>query len=174
MHRMKQKSKFLPESVSGAIRAFLKRTFGVAILLVGLWSVLALMFHNSYLDGFACASTFGRQSFMGNAVGFVRYVIGFIPSLFLFLCIMRWGISMVMNWDAEYAPEYNILRGFIAVCAGAAGFGLIAPSGSFGGLFGAIAATDVSGLIGGWCAMLIPRWPEHAPILYVTRFPPGI
>ena len=154
MHRMKQQSKFLPDSVSGAIRTFLKRTIGAVILLVGLWALLALLFHNSYLDGFAAASTFGNQSFMGNVVGFVRYVVGFVPSLFLILCMMRYGVSLAMNWDAEYAPEYNILRGFIAVCAGAAGFGMIAPSGSFGGLLGAITATDVGGLVGGWCVLV--------------------
>ena len=125
---MKSESKFLPDSVSGALKSLLMRICGGAILLVGAWALLALLFHNSYLDGFACASTFGRQSFMGNIVGFMRYVIGFIPSLFLILCIMRWGVSMAMNWVSEYAPEYNILRGFIAVCAGVAGFGIIVPS----------------------------------------------
>ena len=154
MHHMKQQSKFLPESVSGAIRALVKRTLGAIILLVGVWALLALIFHNSYLDGFACASTFGRQSLMGNTVGFMRYIIGFVPAIFLILYMMRCGVSMAMNWDSEYAPEYNVLRCFITVCVGAAAFGMVAPDAAFGGLIGAITATDISGLIGIWCVLI--------------------
>ena len=154
MHRMKSQSKFLPDSVSGALRSLLRRVFGVAVLFVGALLLLALMFHNSYLDGFACASSFGEQSIFGNIVGFVRYIIGWVPAAFLMLGIMRWGVSMAMNWESEYAPEYNILRGFIAVCAGATAFGLIAPNATYGGLFGAIVASDVGGLIGNWCVLL--------------------
>ena len=151
---MKSKSKFLPDSVSGALKSLFVRIVGFATLLIGAWMLVSLFLQNPYLDGFACASTFGNQSFMGNIVGFVRYVIGWVPSAFLVLCIMRSGISMAMNWESEYAPEYNILRGFIAVCAGAAGLGMIAPGATFGGLLGAIMATDVSGLIGNWCVLV--------------------
>ncbi len=147
---MKSESKFLPDSVSGALKSLFARACGAAILLVGAWALIALFFHNSYLDGFASASTFGNQSFMGNVISFMRYMIGFIPSLLLILCTMRWGVSLVLNWEPEYAPEYNILRGFIAICAGAAGFGIIAPSATYGGLAGAIAANDIGGLIGAW------------------------
>ncbi len=154
MHRMKSESKFLPDSVSGALKSLLRRVCGVVVLSGGALLLLALIFHNSYLDGFACASSFGNQSFLGNAVGFVRYIIGWVPAAFLILGIMRWGVSMAMNWESEYAPEYNILRGFIAVCLGTSAFGLIAPNATFGGLFGAIVAADVSGLIGNWCVIL--------------------
>ena len=147
---MKSESKFLPDSVSGALRSIFSRICGAAILICGAWLLIALFFHNSFLDGFACASTFGSQSFMGNVVSFIRYMIGFVPSLFLVLCIMRWGVSMAMNWVPEYAPEYNLLRGFIAICVGAAGFGIVAPSAVYGGLAGAIVANDVGALVGGW------------------------
>ena len=150
---MKSESKFLPDSVSGALKTVLRRAWGAVVLLVGMWAFLALVFHNSYLDGFACASNFGTQSFMGNVISFTRYVIGFVPSLFLILCIMRCGVSMAMNWESEYAPEYNLLRGFIAICAGAAGFGIIAPTATFGGLTGAIAGNDVSNIIGAWAVI---------------------
>ena len=150
MHLMKSKSKFLPDNVSGALKTMFMRVCGAVILLIGFWALGALIFSNSLLDGFACASTFGAQSFMGNIVGFIRYMIGFIPTAFLVLCTMRWGASLALQWDAEYAPEYNILRGFIAVCAGAAAFGIIAPSSTFGGLAGAIVASDITSLIGGW------------------------
>ena len=151
---MKSKSKFLPDSVSGALKSLFVRVSGLATLLIGAWALLALFFQNPYLDGFACASTFGNQSIMGNIVGFIRYVIGWVPSVFLILCIMRCGVSWAMNWDSEYAPEYNILRGFIAICAGAAGFGLIAPTATYGGLFGSIVASDIGGLIGNWCVIV--------------------
>lgn len=154
MHAMKQQSKFLPESVSGAIRTFLKRVFGAVVLCAGVLMLGGLLFHNSYLDGFACASTFGNQSFIGNVVGFVRYLIGFMPTLFLILCLMRCGISWAMNWVPEYAPEYNILRGFIAICVGAMAFGMIAPGAAFGGLVGALVASDLSALVGGWTVLV--------------------
>ncbi|MBR4475243.1 MAG: DNA translocase FtsK [Alphaproteobacteria bacterium] len=147
---MKSKPKFLPDNVSGALKTMFLRACGAVILLIGFWALGALIFSNSLLDGFACASTFGAQSFMGNIVGFIRYMIGFIPTAFLILCTMRWGASLALQWEAEYAPEYNILRGFIAVCAGAAAFGIIAPSSTFGGLAGAIVASDIASLIGGW------------------------
>ena len=83
---MKSESKFLPDSVSGALKSLFARACGAAILLVGAWALIALFFHNSYLDGFASASTFGNQSFMGNVISFMRYMIGFIPSLLLILC----------------------------------------------------------------------------------------
>lgn len=148
---MEKQSKFLPERVSGALKSLAKRVIGGVILAVGLWAVFALMFHNPYLDGFAAASTFGNQSLMGNIVGFVRFGIGFVPALFLFLCIARWGLVLLCGWGADStAPEYNFLRGFIAVCLGAAGLGLVAPNATFGGLAGVIVASDVGALIHGW------------------------
>ena len=147
---MKSESKFLPDSVSSALKSITKRVCGAVILLVGLWALFAMFFHDSYMDGFATASNFGTQSFMGDAVAFSRYMIGFLPSLFLVLCMMRWGVSWAMKWTDEYAPEYNLLRGFIAICAGAAGFGIIAPSATYGGWAGAIAASDIGSFIGGW------------------------
>lgn len=147
---MEKQSKFLPERVSGALKTFAKRAFGGVLMAFGLWAIVALIAHNPYLDGFAAASTFGEQSIMGQVVGFFRYGIGFVPSLFLFLCIARWGLSWLANWDDDAAPEYNVLRCFVAVCVGAAGFGLIMPSSTFGGMAGCIAAADVGGIIGGW------------------------
>lgn len=147
---MKSQSKFLPDSVSGALKTLMMRMCGGAILVCGVLLLGALFFHRPYLDGFACASSFGNQSVVGNVVGFIRYLIGWIPTAFLILGIMRWGVSMAMNWEPEYAPEYNILRGFIAVCVAAMAFGLIAPNATYGGLFGAIVATDVTALIGNW------------------------
>lgn len=147
---MEKQSKFLPERVSGALKTFAKRAFGGVLMAFGLWAIVALIAHNPYLDGFAAASTFGQQGIMGQVVGFFRYGIGFVPALFLFLCITRWGLSWLANWDDGAAPEYNVLRCFVAVCVGAAGLGLIMPSSTFGGMAGCIAAADVGGIIGGW------------------------
>ena len=63
------------------------------MIAVGLWAVIALVFHNPYLDGWAAAGNYGEQSVMGNVVGFLRYGVGFIPTLFLLLCVIRWGAS---------------------------------------------------------------------------------
>jgi len=58
---------------------------------------------------------------------------------------------LLCGWGADSAaPEYNFLRGFIAVCLGAAGLGLVAPNATFGGLAGVIVASDVGALIHGW------------------------
>lgn len=147
---MASNSKFLPERVSNAMKSLALRSAGAAMLLLGVWFTFALIFNDPYLDGFAAASGFGTQSVVGNIVGFIRYGIGFIPALFLFLCIARTGLSFVMNWSAERAPEYNLLRGFIAVCAGSAGLGAMAPSAGLGGMAGSIVANDIGAILGSW------------------------
>ena len=147
---MSKQSKFLPDSVSSALRSMLHKLCGVVILCVSLWAVFALFFHNPYLDGVLASGNFGNQSFMGNFVGLLRYTIGFVPSLFLLLCIGRWGFSLMFGTGDEGTPEYNILRGFVGLCLGSAGFGMVAPRATFGGMIGAIAASDISSAIGGF------------------------
>lgn len=143
-------SKFLPDSVSGALKKLLSRIIGGALMVLGLWAVFALIFHNPYLDGFAAAGTLGRQGLMGQVASFARYAVGFVPAMFVFLCIARLGYARLAAWQSDVPPEYNFLRGFIAVCMGSIGFGLIAPSTTFGGITGAIAAGDIGTLIGSW------------------------
>ena len=145
---MVSKSKFLPDSVSGVLKSLLARIFGGVVFLLGLWAAIALVFYDPYLDGFAVASTFGSQSLVGNIVGFVRYLVGMVPGLFLFLCLARWGLVKLVGLQIVGAPEYNFLRAFITVCLGAVGFGLIVPGGTYGGLFGAIAANDLTVFMG--------------------------
>ncbi len=147
---MANKANLLPERVSGALKSLALRGAGVVLLLLGVWLTLALFFHNPYLNGFGASSGFGEQSVIGNIVGFIRYGIGFIPTLFLFLCLARTGLSFAMNWTVERAPEYNLLRGFIALCFGAAGFGALFPSGSYGGIAGSVVAADISSFAGAW------------------------
>ncbi|MBQ8255418.1 MAG: DUF87 domain-containing protein [Alphaproteobacteria bacterium] len=151
---MAGESKFLPQRVSDALKSLLVRMFGAVVSILGIWATFALLFYDPYLDGFGVASSFGDQSLMGHVVGMVRYAVGVIPGLFVFLCVARWGAATLIGLDSGDAPEYNFLRGFIAVCLGAAGFGLLVPSASFGGLFGAIVASDVSSLIGSWAVVL--------------------
>ena len=152
---MAGQSKFLPDSVSSALRSVIKRVIGGALFFLAVWAIIALVFHNAYLDGFAVASSFGDQGLMGNFVGILRYVFGFLPAMFLLMCLARFGIKMVFGWVDEVAPEYNLLRGFIAVCVGAIGFGMIVPRASFGGLMGAVAAADASYLIGDFFVVII-------------------
>ncbi len=151
---MDTQSKFLPDSVAGALKSLVFRGAGAALMVVGIWLTAALIFHDPYLDGFAAAGTLGRQGIMGNIVGAVRYLIGFVPAMFVFLCMARRGLVMLAGWRDDNAPEYNFMRGFIAVAAGAAGFGMIMPSATFGGLAGAVAAADMTALIGGWAALV--------------------
>ena len=89
---MSGQSRFLPESVSGALRGLCAKLCGFAVLIFAAWSVIALLFHDPYLDGIAAAGNFGTQSLMGNFVGVFRYAIGDVPTLFLFLCIARFGL----------------------------------------------------------------------------------
>lgn len=147
---MGAQSKFLPDSMSGALKAMMGKLVGVALFLVAAWAVLALLFHNPYLDGLSAAGNFGNQSIMGNTVGLLRYTVGFVPALFLLMCLARYGATLVLGFGADSTPEYNLLRGFVGVCLGAAGFGLIAPRTTFGGMIGSIVAADVSGLVGGF------------------------
>ena len=54
---------------------------------------------------------------------------------------------MFIKWDEEHAPEYNLLRGFITLCVGCAGLGLMFQKGSFGGLAGSIVSADVGPIL---------------------------
>ncbi len=145
---MAKNSKFLPDSVSGALKSLLSRLFGGAVCLVGLWATLALLFYNPYFDGVMVASSFGAQSVMGNVVGAVRWLVGAVPGLFLFMCLSRWGLVRVLGIGGSETPEYNFLRVFIALCLGAIGFGLVLPGATYGGIFGAIAANDLMIVMG--------------------------
>ena len=144
---MDKKSKFLPESISSLLRNLSMRALGALVCLIALLLILALFFGGSYLSGFATQSTFGGQGLIGGTIAFSRYVIGFIPTLFLLLCLARFGLSLLIAWEEERAPEYNLLRGFITLCVGCAGLGLMFPSGSFGGLFGAIVSADIGSVL---------------------------
>lgn len=148
MHDMSTKSKFLPQAISQALKSLTMRIIGASVLIVALRLVFALILFDPYLDGFSVASTFGNQSIAGNLVGTIRYAIGAVPALFLFLCFARWGLATLFGWEQDTAPEYNLLRGFVGICLGAAGLGMIMPSANFGGMFGAIAATDIGHLLG--------------------------
>ena len=151
----KRKSNFLPERVSGALKSLAQRIFGACVFVVALWAVFAMLMYNPYLDGFGVASTFGNQSVMGYLVGIVRYAVGVVPGLFLFLCLARWGITNMIGVVGDNLPEYNLLRGFIALCMGAVGFGLIAPQSTYGGMFGSVASADIVFLVGSVASVLI-------------------
>ncbi|MDO4423309.1 MAG: DNA translocase FtsK [Pseudomonadota bacterium] len=145
---MAKNSKFLPDSVSGALKSLLSRVFGGVVCVFGAWATLALIFYNPYLDGVAVASSFGAQSWMGNLVGAVRWLVGAVPGVFLFMCLSRWGLVKALGLGISDTPEYNFLRVFISLCLGAVGFGLISPSATYGGIFGAIAANDLTLIMG--------------------------
>ena len=151
---MGQESAFLPQRISGALKSLVRRVVGGTVLLVAVWAIGAMIFFNPGLDGFAVASTFGTQTVMGNVVGFLRGMVGFVPGLFVVLCIARWGLEWLMNWGDDVAPEYNFLRTCIAICAGAAGMGMIAPSYAFGGVLGSLATVDLYSLIGNWTVLV--------------------
>ena len=144
----KKSNKFLPDSISGLLKSLMARVFGALVFVLGVWAVFAMLFHNPYLSGFGVAGTFGEQSVMGHVVGFVRYVVGTVPGLFVFLCVARWGFMQMIALAGDGVPEYNFLRGFITVCMGAAAFGLILPAAAFGGIFGAIVANDLGIIMG--------------------------
>jgi len=145
---MNKKSNFLPTSISEMLRKLSVRGLGILFCLLSLWLVLILFFQNPYLSGFAAQGTFGTRGIIGNVVGLVRYVVGFIPALFLFMCLGRFGLSLFVGWDEERAPEYNLLRGFVTLCVGASALGLIFPSKSFGGMMGAIVGGDIASSLG--------------------------
>ena len=144
---MEKKSRFLPASISAMLRNLTLRGIGILLCLISLILVVSLVFFNPYLSGFAVDGSFGSQGIIGNIVGFVKYVVGFLPSLFLFLCLGRFGLSLLIGWEEERAPEYNLLRGFVTLCVGVAGLGLVSSSDVYGGLFGAIVAADMGPIL---------------------------
>ena len=145
---MDKKSHFLPASISGILRRLSLRGLGIVFCLISLWLIFALFFSDPYLSGFGAQGTFGKQGIIGNVVEFFRYMIGFFPSLFLFCCLGRFGVSLFIEWNEERAPEYNLLRGFVTLCFGTAGLGLISVSKTYGGLAGAIVAADLGDWLG--------------------------
>ena len=144
---MERRTNLLPESISSLLRNLSLRALGVLFCLLSLVFILKLFFLNPYLSGVGAYGSFGAQGLFGNTVGFVRYVIGFIPALFLFLCLGRFGLSLFIGWDEERTPEYNLLRGFVTLCIGCAGLGLMFPSKSFGGMAGSIVGADFASLL---------------------------
>ena len=145
---MNKEAKFLPSSISAMLHKLYVRGVGVLLCLFSVWLVFALFFYNPYLSGFAAQGTFGSKGIIGNIVIFVRYVVGFIPAMFLFMCLGRFGLSLFVGWDEERAPEYNLLRGFVTLCIGCCALGLMFPSKSFGGLAGAIVGADIAPMLG--------------------------
>ena len=145
---MVRNSRFLPDSVSGVLKSLMSRILGGLVCVLGGWATVALLLYNPYLDGVAVSSSFGSQSMMGMFVGAVRYVVGMVPGVFLLLCFARWGLVKLAGLEISETPEYNFMRVFITVCLGAIGFGMIAPNATYGGLMGAIAANDLTLLIG--------------------------
>lgn len=145
---MVRNSRFLPDSVSGVLKSLMSRILGGLVCVLGGWATVALLLYNPYLDGVAVSSSFGSQSMMGMFVGAVRYLVGMVPGVFLLLCFARWGLVKLAGLEISETPEYNFMRVFITVCLGAIGFGMIAPNATYGGLMGAIAANDLTLLIG--------------------------
>ena len=153
---MANKTKFLPDSMSGAIKSLGARLCGVLVFALSAWATFALIFYNPYLDGFAAAGNFGNQSLMGNIVGFLQYSIGFVPSLFLSLCGCRFGFRLILGGEGDGTPEYDILRGVVAIFIGSTGFGtafysigMPFYSATSGGVLGAVVAADLVSIMGG-------------------------
>ena len=92
---MNKNSKFLPTSISEMLRKLSVRGVGILLCLLSLWLVFILFFQNPYLSGFSVQGTFGSRGIIGNIVVFVRYMVGFIPALFLFMCLGRFGLSLM-------------------------------------------------------------------------------
>ena len=122
---MEKNSHFLPASISSILRKLALRGVGIVLCLISIWLIFSLFMSDPFLSGFAAQGNFGKQSFIGNIVGFSRYMIGFIPTLFVFACLGRFGVSLFIGWDEERAPEYNFLRGFVTLCFGTSGLGLM-------------------------------------------------
>ena len=139
---MEKRSHLLPESIARVLRNLSLRGLGVLFCAISLWMIFVLFLYDPYLSGVGAYGTFGEQSLIGNVVGLMRYGVGFIPTLFLLLCLGRFGVSLFVGWDEERAPEYNFLRGFVTLCLGSISLGLISTSGTFGGLAGAIVGVD--------------------------------
>ncbi|MCL2018036.1 MAG: FtsK/SpoIIIE domain-containing protein [Alphaproteobacteria bacterium] len=143
--------RFLPESVSQALKSLAVRVLGIVLLAVGIGLIIALLRFDPWLAGYGTVSNFGRQSIFGNIVGLFIHGIGFLPALFVFLYIVRLGATMTFS-ILDASPEYNFLRSLLTVAFGAAGLGSIMPTESWGGLAGVIVAHDLARLIGMWGA----------------------
>ena len=126
------------------MKSAVMRIFGAAIFLVGVVLIFVLAFRDTSLASINIASSFGDAGITTDIVNAGVYVFGWIPTLFLFLYVARIGVSVLFGWKPESAPEYDVLRTFLALCFGAAGFGAIWHGAAWGGMLGAIVAHDLS------------------------------
>ncbi|MCQ2562753.1 MAG: hypothetical protein MJ158_04035, partial [Alphaproteobacteria bacterium] len=160
---MKAKESFLPQSMRSVFHEIYIYLIGICVVCVSVWLIIALFFYNSTLSGFGIFGTFGEHYYTGKIIGFIKYVIGFIPELFLFMCLGRFGLSLLSsNITKESAPEYNFLRGFVALCFGVSGLGLISKSGCWGGYAGAVVYADI--------VSLVPKFVLPIGILFIVLF----
>ena len=169
---MAGKSKFLPKSLAESLRWLVARVWGAVVCVLGGWAVLTLVFFDPYLTGFGVASSFGQHSAMGYVIGMLKYAVGWCPAMFVLLYVVRWGFVKAIGLVSDDGPEYNLLRGFIAVCLGAIGFGMISTRYAFGGMFGAIASADLSVLLGDLAvvvgiACMMVFWVMGAMLLHI-------
>ena len=66
----KNSNKFLPDSISGVLKAFVARVFGALVCVGGVWAVFAMLFYDPYLSvrnrggaGVVCISVCGALGF---------------------------------------------------------------------------------------------------------------
>ncbi|MDR1207654.1 MAG: DUF87 domain-containing protein [Rickettsiales bacterium] len=144
---MSEQTRFLPESMTAALKNFAARAAGALLLGLGVGFIVALVRHDPFLAGFMTASDFGRQSFIGDIISFIIFGIGWVPTLFVFLYVARAGAAILFSWTGD-TPEYNALCAFIAVTLGAAGLGAMFQSSSYGGIVGVVARHDLSNIVG--------------------------
>jgi ABC-type multidrug transport system fused ATPase/permease subunit len=144
---MSKSKRFLPESIANALRTLVSMMFAASLLLLALALILALFLHNPWLAGIGTSSSFGNQSFIGNIIAAFIYAIGWLPTLFIFLYILRISFNMLAK-ISDPAPEYNAMRAVIAVAFGAAGLGTLAPNISMGGIAGVVIAHDIGKISG--------------------------
>ncbi|MCL2338446.1 MAG: FtsK/SpoIIIE domain-containing protein [Proteobacteria bacterium] len=159
---MPQQTRLLPESLSHALKNFAARAAGALLLLLGIFLIVALLRHDPWLSGPGVASSFGRQSFVGELISFMIQGIGWLPTLFVFLYLSRIGTLILFNWPHP-APELSAIVAFITIAVGAAGFGMIFSGMAAGGIVGAVVHHDIYGLVG-WL------WTSVIGIVFVAAF----
>lgn len=150
---MYENKKFLPERVSGALIATAKFIFFQILFFITVYTIFSLFTFNPYLSGFYSYGNFGEQGMIGNLISFLIYLIGFVPSLFIYLTISRLFLYLSIGIEFKFSL-YKLLNFINTLFFGICGISLIFKNKAFSGVFGDMLSKDVYSIFGNFSFLL--------------------
>ena len=139
---MDKSIKFLPERVSSALIATLKFIFFQVLFLINIYTIFSLFNFNPYLNGFFSYGNFGEHGIIGYLISLLIYLIGFVPTLFLFLTTSRLFLYLSIGIKFNFSL-YKLVKFINTLFFGISGIGLVFRNKAFSGIFGYMISKDI-------------------------------